>query len=441
MRILLYSPLLLDQYLKGYKNKLKALLHRVIMHGSYHKSLSLEMLAAVTPPEHEVVIRKSSYEKVDYNDFFDIVGIRTTTTDALFAYKVADEYRRRGVTVVIGGWHASAMPMEAKQHADSVVVGEGEISWPILLKDFQHGKLKSFYYQRKPVEPECIPNTALYSSKDFAPAIQASRGCPYQCEFCSETIVNFKKIFRPRPIENVIREIKSLPGNTFIFHDASLTINPEYTKNLFRAMIGLNKHFFCNGNMDVLGRDDELLELAKEAGCVGWLIGFESLSPESLKSAGKKTNEVGSYTKTIEKIHEHGMMVSASFVFGFDGDTLDIFDKTREFVDTSGIDMPDAMILTPFPGTPLFYRLEKENRLLTRDWSKYDHRHVVFKPKNMTPEDLLENTQELYNDFFSKRNIIKRVLKSIKLGYNPFISTIFQNLTMATMEMNVELKP
>jgi len=411
------------------------------MHGSYHKSISLEMLAAVTPPEHEVVIWKSSYEKVNYDEFFDIVGIRTTTTDSLFSYKVADEYRRRGVTVVLGGWHASAMPMEAKQHADSVVVGEGEEIWPRLLKDFQRGKLKSFYYQRKPVEPEKIPDVSSYHLKDFAPAIQASRGCPYQCEFCSETIVNSKKIFRPRPIEKVVKEIKAMPGSTFIFHDASLTINPEYTKNLFRAIIGLNKHFFCNGNADVLGKDEELLELAKEAGCVGWLIGFESISQESLKSVSKKTNKVEDYIKTVDKIHEYGMMISGSFVFGFDGDTIDVFDRTKEFVDNSGIDMPDAMILTPFPGTPLFYRLEKENRILTKDWSKYDHRHVVFRPKNMTPDELLENTQKLYDDFFSKKDVIKRTLKSIRLGYNPFISTLFQNITMSTMEMNVEIKP
>jgi len=440
MRILLFSPLLLEQYLQGYKSHWKTFLHRIILKGSYHRSLSLEMLAAVTPKKHEVVIRKEYYKNVNYDEDFDIIGIRTTTTDSFFAYKVADEFRRQKVPVVLGGWHASALPEEAKQHADAVVIGEAEETWPKLLNDFENGRLKPFYRPERPVDPKNIPAANSFFSKDFAPAIQASRGCPYQCEFCSETIMNSKKIFRPRPVENVVEEIKSIPGNVFVFHDASLTIDPKYTKKLFRSMIDLNKHFFCNGNVDTLGSDDELLSIAKKAGCVGWLIGFESISKESLIGAGKKTNNVNSYMNAIEKIHEHNMMVSGSFVFGFDGDTLDIFDKTKDFVDMSGIDMPDAMTLTPFPGTPLFNRLEKEGRILTKDWSKDDHRHVVFQPKNMTPEDLFENTQKIYADFFSKYSMAKRILKSIKLGYNPFISVLFQNLTMATMETNVELK-
>lgn len=440
MKILLFSPLLYEHYLENYKNRRKAFLHRIIMKGSYHRSLSLEMLAAVTPKEHEVTIKKTSYKNIDFSEKYDLVGIRTTTTDSKFGYKVADEFRKRGAIVVIGGWHASAVPEETKKHADAVVIGEAEETWPQVLKDIDTNSLKSFYYPKKLVDADHIPSQIFTSSKDFLPAIQASRGCPYQCEFCSETIMNSRKIFRPRQINKVINEIKSIPGRFFIFHDASLTIDPNFTKKLFKSMIGLNKNFFCNGNVDTLGKDDELLRIAKEAGCVGWLIGFESINEKSLSSINKKTNKVEEYTNTIKNIHSHNMMVSGSFVFGFDGDDLEVFDKTKEFIDTSKIDLPDAMILTPFPGTPLFNRLEKENRILTKDWSKYDHRHVVFQPKNMTPEELFNNTLNLYNSFFSKCKMIDRLLRSLKLGYYPFMSVLFQNLTMATMEMGVDLE-
>ncbi|RLF59631.1 MAG: B12-binding domain-containing radical SAM protein [Thermoplasmata archaeon] len=439
LKILLCSPLTLDKYYAGYSSKLKALLHKIFVKTSYHKSLSLEMLSAVTPPQHEVTILNTTYKNIDFSGDYDLVGIHCFTCTAPLAYKVADEFRKRGITVVLGGYHPSALPEEAKQHADAVVIGEAEEIWPRLLKDFEKGRLKPFYRQKKPVDPAHIPSQKFSSSKDFHPAVQATRGCPYQCEFCSQTIINSKKIFRARPIENVVEEIRSIPGNFFIFHDASLTIDPNYTKRLFKELIGVNKYFFCNGNVDVLSKDEELLHLAKEAGCVGWLVGFESLSQASLESVGKKTNKIDNYIKAVEKIHDHRMMVCGTFVFGFDGDTIEVFDRTREFVEISGIDVPDALILTPFPGTPLFKRLEREGRILTRDWSKYDHKHVVFKPKHMTPEELLSNTRELYEEFFSMWNMSKRIIKSIKLGYRPFISVLFSSLTMAATEMGVDI--
>jgi radical SAM superfamily enzyme YgiQ (UPF0313 family) len=439
MKILLCSPLILDQYHSSYESKLKAFFHKNILKTTYHKSLSLDMLAAVTPTEHKIVICKKTYKNIDFNEKFDLVGIHCVTGDSPLVYKVADEFRKKGSLVVLGGYHPSALPEEAKKHADAVVIGEAEKIWPKLLKDAENKKLKSFYQQKEPIDAKHIPSQIFLSYEDFFPAVQASRGCPYQCEFCSETIINARKIFRARPIKNVINEIKSIPGKSFIFHDASLTINPKYSKSLFRELMGSNKHFFCNGNADVLSKDDELLSLAKQAGCVGWLIGFESLSQDSLKNVGKKTNKVDNYMKSIEKIHNYQMMVCGTFVFGFDGDTIDIFQKTKDFVDIAGIDVPDALILTPFPGTPLFYKLEKEGRILTKDWSKYDHKHVVFKPKHMTPNQLLENTQNLYKHFFSIKSLSKRILKSISLGYHPFTCVLFSSLTMATVEMNVDL--
>ena len=174
------------------------------------------------------------------------------------------------------------------------------------------------------------------------------------------------------------------------------------------------------------------MKIAKKAGCVGWLIGFESISEKSLISVGKKTNLIEKYVNVINKIHDYKMMVTGSFVFGFDGDTLDVFNKTYEFVKDSKIDVPDAEILTPYPGTPLYRKLEREGRILTKDWSKYNLRYVVFKPKNMSAKELFDNTTKLNKKFFSITNISKRIMKSISLGYYPFRSTLVQNLLRST---------
>lgn len=437
MKVLLLScHLAPDQFFSSYKSKKKAFLHRLVSKATYHRSLSLQILAAVTPKDYQIIVKNTYNKNTKFDEEYDIVGIECTTTNSNFAYKIADEFRQRRIPVVLGGWHPSVLPYEAKQHADTVVIGEAEEIWPMLLKDFQNGKLKQFYWQKKPVDPVNIPRISFSFPSRFLPAVQATRGCPNQCEFCAETTMRYRKKFRARPIDDVIKEIKSIPDRSFIFHDASLTINPEYTKQLFREMKELNKKFFCNGNVDRLGQDNKLLKLAKEAGCCGWLIGFESISQKTIDILEKKTNKVEEYINAIKKIHDHGMMVTGSFIFGFDQDTPDTFDKTLEFVNHSEIDVPDAMTLTPFPGTPLYKRLKKEKRILTEDWSKYDHRQVVFKPKNMSPQELFINVKRVNKEFYSISNISRRIINSINTGYHPFVSTLLQNLTMATLEFN-----
>lgn len=435
MRILLLVPILSYDFIKT-KNKLRYIFHKLVAKGTYHETLAPYILAALTPSHHDVVVKEARYEEIDFDEHFDLVGISCTTTDAPLVYKIVREFRKRGTKVILGGWHPSALPKEAKQHADSVVIGEAEEIWPTILRDAEMQRLKPFYRQRKPVDPEAIPVVTIHSRR-FLPAVQATRGCPFQCNFCAETIMKYRSVFRKRPIENVIREISAIKKRFFIFHDASLTIDTSYTKKLFEALSDLNKKFFANGNVNVLSRDDRLLKLASDAGCVGWLVGFESISPKSLASAGKKSNMISDYVNAIKKVHDYGMMISGSFVFGFDGDTPDIFEKTFEFVRRSDIDLPDAMILTPFPGTPLFQKLSREKRILTKDWSKYDHRHVVFKPKHMSPEELYEKTISLFESFFSFSNIVRRYINSLPLGFYPSASTLLQNLTMATMNVRV----
>ena len=432
MKILFVSPN------PSYKNESRNILSRLnnkFLFG-FGKSLTFQILAALTPEKYEVEFVEGGHSQINYSGKYDLVAITIVTKHAFLAYEIADEFRRRGVKVVIGGWHSSAMPEEAKQHADSVVIGEAEDIFPQIFNDLEKNKLESFYRATKPVDPENIPSPRI----DLLPpgantTIQATRGCPYNCEFCSIINMGFRKKFRMRPIEHVIEDIQALPNKGFFFIDSSLTVNLNYTKELFKQMKSLNKKFYAYGNIDVLGKDDELLKLAAEAGCYTWYIGFESLSQETLKSIGKTTNLANNYISSIKKIHDYGMIIMGSFIFGFDYDTTDVFDRTDEFIRKSRIDIPLLRILTPFPGTPLFTRLDSEGRILSRDWSKYDLDHVVFQPKNMTPIELEVGVKKLKNKQYGLPNSIIRTIRSTKFGLNIFLETAFMNVFL-----NSELK-
>lgn len=390
----------------------------------FRKPLTFSVLAAVTPEKHDIEIKKGRPYDIDYDESYDLVGITTVTPYIYEAYKIADEFKRYGVKVVLGGWHASALPEEAIQHADSIIIGEAEETWPQLLKDMEQGKLMPYYIQNHPVDIEQIPQLGRnIFLKDTGIGIQATRGCPYGCQFCAITNMRFRNIFRKRPVKKVVDEIKSLPNKLFIFQDNSLTIDPIYTKQLFKAMKGINKHFLAYGNIDVLGKDDELLKLASEAGCFGWEIGLESVCQESLDDIGKKTNRVSEYLTSVKKIHDYGMKIGAPFIFGLDPDPPDIFYKTDEFVRKSEIDNPVVLRLVPYPGTSIYSRFVKENRILTKDWSRYNQRYVVFKPKNMTSDELMEKTAELDREWHTIARSTKRIFKSLNFGVYSFLET------------------
>jgi len=393
--------------------------------------LTFPSLAAVTPKQHNIEIIEGSINDINFHKKYDIVGLSCVTAIAFRSYEIADEFRQRGVPVVLGGHHPSALPEEAKQHADSVVIGEAEDTWPQLLKDLEKGNLQSFYYQTKVVEPELIPNARnINPKKSVLKFVQSTRGCLNKCDFCSMPNKKFGKIFRMRPIENVINEIRSIPIKHFGFQDSSMTINTKYTKELFRQMKGgkINKKFSAYGNINILGKDDELLKLASEAGCNSWFVGFESISQDSLNSIGKGSNKVKEYAPSIKKIHDHGMYIFGSFIFGFDLDTKDIFDKTLEFFNSNDIEIANFNILTPYPGTALFNRLDKEGRIFSKDWTKYDFHNVVFEPKNMTPEYLQDNTKRVSEIAYSYSNIFRRTIRSMKLGINTSLIVGYSNI-------------
>jgi radical SAM superfamily enzyme YgiQ (UPF0313 family) len=383
--------------------------------------VTFPILAALTPEKHRVEMIEADFQDIEFEKTYDLVGITATTDHALLAYKIADEFRNRGVKVVLGGWHASALPEEAKQHADSVVVGEAEEIWPQLLNDMEHRNLKPFYIPKRSVDSKLIPRLRFVHTKSRRVGIHATRGCPTGCTFCSITNMKFRRIFRMRSIEDVIEEIKLHSGKLFVFQDPSLTANPSYAKDLFKALKGLNRRWVANGNINILGHDDELLKLANEAGCIDWSVGFESVNQESLNSVGKKAYKVKEFTAAIKKIHDYGMIVDASFVLGLDPDLPDVFEKTDEFVRKSEIDIPCSFVLIPYPGTPIFEQLDQEGRILTRDWSKYNQQNVVFQPRHMTPDELLINNQDLNKKWYTTMRGLERMIKSIRFGFYPFV--------------------
>jgi radical SAM superfamily enzyme YgiQ (UPF0313 family) len=393
--------------------------------------LTLQQLVAITPKEHDVEVISEQNKKIDFNWDGDIVGMSFLTPETYRAYEIADKFRRREKTVILGGWHASALPEEAKQHADSVVIGEGELTWPKLLNDFKKGALKPFYRNNQVVNSNYIPGAdrSLVKSGFFMAAVQATRGCPMKCEFCNISNIKYGSEHRMRPIDKVIEEIKTLKHRTLHFYDPSLTTNTRYTKELFKEMKNLNKKFTCFGNINILSRDDELLKLSKEAGCRHWYIGFESIDQNVIKHLGKKSNKVKEYAKSIKKIHDYNLSVIGSFIFGFDSDTKNVFENTRIGIEELSIDVPEITILTPFPGTPLFNRLDREGRILTKDWSKYNTRtgDVIFQPKNVTPEELAEGVKKVTNDLFSYSKIIKRNLKTKNFNHRTIFLNILQH--------------
>ncbi|KYK31986.1 MAG: hypothetical protein AYK22_00050 [Thermoplasmatales archaeon SG8-52-3] len=388
------------------------------------KPIVYSILSALTPNHHTIDIAEGEINDINFNKVYDLVGITSVTSNAILSYEIADKFRKHKIPVVIGGLHPSVYPEEAKKHADSVVIGDAEEIWPKLLKDLENNKLKPFYYQNRVVNPKLIPPSKNVYKKGTGIGIQATRGCPQKCEFCSIPNTKFGNIYTKRPIENVIEDINKCERKIFIFQDNSLTVDTNYTKKLFSKLIGINKKFLAYGNIDILGKDEELLKLANEAGCVGWLIGFESVSQASIDSIGKKTNIVKNYLSAVKKIHDFGMIIEASFVFGFDHDKKDIFNKTDEFIRLSEIGIPFGLILTPYPGTILYNRLEREKRILTKDWDKYDGLNAVFKPKHMSSETLLNNTEALNLKWHKGLNSIERIIKNMSFGFYPFTETL-----------------
>lgn len=374
--------------------------------------ITLPHIAAVTPNRHEVKIINENYDKLDYSVDADVVGITCYTMTAPRAYEIADEFRRRGKTVIMGGYHVTALPDEALQHADCVIKGLAELNWPRAINDFEKGKLKSVYERDHNFDISKVPplRRDLIKRNPFFGALQTTKGCPHKCEFCA--ISSFcGNIVKQRPIKDVVEEIKSMTNKVFIFHDPHLTLNKKYATELFKEMIRqkINKKWVANGTTNVLANADErFLNLASKAGCVEWFVGFESVNQEALLETNKTHNQVENFDKLINSLHKYNMSVQGGIIFGFDHDKPDVFDTTLETINRWNLDVLEVNILTPYPGTRLFEKLDKQGRILTKDWSRYNQVDVVFEPKNMTPKQLYRGARKVAKEFYSVPEIIIR---------------------------------
>jgi radical SAM superfamily enzyme YgiQ (UPF0313 family) len=406
--------------------------------------LGLTLLASLFPKNYEVRIINEVIEEVDFDIDVDLVGITGLTCVIKRAYAIADQFRKKGVKVILGGIHPSLLPEEAKEHADSVIVGEAEGILGKVLEDFEADELKPFYKNQdwSNLTGMPFPRRDLLG-KQYTPffrVIETTRGCPNRCEFCSVPTINGKR-YRIRPLEEVDQELSAIikkKGEYLFLADDNVTAKEDYALGLFEIFKRHGVKWMGFTTIKI-AMNEELLEKARESGCISLFIGFESLLQENLDNVSKRFVNAKELSNLVKTIQHHQIGIHGSFIFGFDGDDPTIFKKTVEFVQRNNIELPTFSILTPFPGTPLQERLEEEGRILDRDWSHYDMSHVVFKPEKMTVQELQEGYLWAQKYICAPRSILKRLLWGPKHHFFYFLMSNFV-LRGAQMEVIRRIK-
>ena len=406
--------------------------------------LGLTLLASLFPKTYEVKIINEVVEEVDFNAEVDLVGITGLTCVINRAYAIADGFRERGVKVILGGVHPSLLPGEAKEHADSVFIGEAEGVFEKVLQDFEAGELKPFYINREwsDLKGMPLPRRDLLAEgyRPFFKVIETTRGCPNRCEFCSIPIINGKR-YRLRPLEEIDRELSLIiekKGEYLFLADDNVTANENYARSLFEIFKHHRIKWMAFTTIKI-AMNEELLKKAQESGCVSLFIGFESLLQENLDSVSKRFVNAKELSNWVNTIQHYQIGIHGSFIFGFDGDDPTIFRRTVEFVQKNNIELPTFSILTPFPGTPLQKRLEEEGRIFDRNWSHYDMSHVVFEPRKMTVRELQEGYLWAQKYICAPRSILKRLLWGPKHHFFYFLMSNFV-LRGAQMEVIRRIK-
>ena len=390
--------------------------------------VNLPLLAALTPPGHAITIVEEAFAPDDINQDVDLVGITVLTELALRAYQIADTYRQKDVKVVMGGIHPTVLPDEALEHADAVVVGEAEGVWPRLVSDAASGQMQRLYRAGKMTDlqglpkprRDLLPGTKCNGNAPIPIGVETSRGCPYDCEFCSigRTLGHQ---YRVRPVQEVIAEIESIDSPHLFFVDDALGLNRNVAKKLFTEMIPLRRLWLGQGTVS-LAEDLELLRLMRRSGCLGLLVGFESVQKRTQNEVKKIKNLRIDFYEAMRRFHGEGFGILGTFVFGSDYENKDVFEQTFEFIMRSRMDCAELRILTPLPGTRLYERLLSEGRLFVRDWwlRGYPPDTLLFQPRGMTADELISGFARLNRQTYSFGAMIKRFF-----GMSPWKRTLF----------------
>ena len=382
--------------------------------GIHYAPLTLTTLAALVPEElgFEIAIHDETAASIPLDCDADLICITAITGTSSRAYAFADYFRALGRTVVLGGVHPTMLPNEASQHADAVVTGFAEQTFPQLLRDYVRGELKPRYVQnadytivgRPTPRRDLLPHKRRYITTN---TVEVVRGCALGCTFCAYPVA-FGSAVHKRPVAEAIAEIAALPGKYVVIPDINLLAGRAWTDEFFTALAPLKKKWFGLVT-SAIGQDDKLIKLFADSGCQGLLIGFESINAESQKFFHKRVNKVGGYPELMRKLHDVGIVVQGCFAFGGDDEDATVFERTVELIAQTQIDLPRYSILTPFPNTVHYRQLEAEGRIFERDWAMYDVEHVVFQPKKMTVDQLYEGITWAWNETYKLPAIAKRL--------------------------------
>lgn len=389
--------------------------------------LTLPTLAALVPPELDAEVRvyDEGIDDIPLDLEADVVGMTVITGTAPRAYELAGHFRGRGLPVVLGGPHVTLVPEDAAPHADSVVVGYAEDTWPELLRDLAAGRMRARYQQGPDLDlaGRPRPRRDLMAADRYITThvFEATRACIHACDFCVVPSAWGRKPLQ-KPVAEVVAEVRETGARKAIFVDLNLIGNRPYARELFRALTPLGIEWYGLATV-LLAFDAELLELCAASGCRGLLVGFESISRANLEASKKGFNDPDRFVEAMEIFHRHGIGIQGCFVFGMDGDGPEVFEETARFAVEARVDLPRFAVLTPFPGTALHERLAAEGRILHREWQYYDGQHVVFQPRGMSPRELHEGTRAAWRQAYSLGGMVRRLWHSpmplsIALGAN-----------------------
>ena len=377
--------------------------------------LSFAVVKSLTPPDVETKFYDQRLEDIPYDEPTDLVALTVETYTARQSYWIADEYRRRGVKVVMGGYHPTLAPREAHRFADSIVQGDAEDVWKTVVADARKGRLELTYRTEGfPSIEESRPDRSIFEGKSYLPIalVQYGRGCRYNCEFCSIRAF-YGSDLRQRPVKAVVEEIERVGRKYVFFVDDNIFVDLPKAKQLFRALIPLNILWFCQASIDI-ARDRELVSLMARSGCANVLIGFESLNEDNLEQMRKKWNlKYGDYATSIEILRDAGLMIYGTFVFGYDRDTVDSFDAAVDFSLRHKFCLANFNPLTPTPGAPLYDRLLRENRLVYEKWwlePGYRYGEATLHPRGMTADELTAGCYRARSAFNTFGSISRRLL-------------------------------